>query len=197
TPGKVNGDFDVRDNNYLVQSIEKVKQTDGRRLHFFTNISFVDFGSSNWLKNTLEELEKNVRSGACGLKLYKDFGMSFKDEKGKIIAIDDVRLDAVWEKCGELHIPVIIHTADPEPFWEKMDEHNERWLELAIHPDRKRSATNPAPWDSLIEQQHRMFAKHPHTTFIAAHFGWYANNLSHLDSLLTAMPNMYIEFGAV
>jgi predicted TIM-barrel fold metal-dependent hydrolase len=42
-----------------------------------------------------------------------------------------------------------------------------------------------------------MFAKHPNTTFIAAHFGWYANNLSHLDSLLTAMPNMYIEFGAV
>ena len=197
TRGKVNGDFDVRDNSYLVQSIERVKKTDATRLLFFTNLSFVDFGSKNWLSNTLAELDKDVKAGACGLKLYKDFGMSFKDEKGKIIAVDDSRLDAVWEKCGELHIPVIIHTADPKSFWDEEDEHNERWLELATHPDRKRSNTNPAPWDTLMKQQHHLFAKHPHTNFIAAHFGWYANNLQYLDILLTAMPNMYVEFGAI
>ena len=43
----------------------------------------------------------------------------------------------------------------------------------------------------------QMFKKHTKTTFIAAHFGWYANNLPHLDSLLTAMPNVYVEFGAI
>ncbi len=197
TPGKVNGDFDVQDNAYLVKSMDAVKKVDSRRVMFFTNLSFVDFGSSQWTANAVAELEKDVRSGACGLKLYKDFGMEFKDEKGKIIAVDDPRLDPVWEKCGALHIPVIIHTADPKSFWDDMDEHNERWLELATHPDRKRSNTRPAPWQTLMEQQHRLFSKHPHTNFIAAHFGWYANNLAHLDSLLTAMPNMYIEFGAI
>ena len=197
TPGRVNGDFDVQKNDYLVRSIEHVKQTDARRLRFFTNLSFVGFGEPDWIKNAVAELEKDVKSGACGLKLYKDFGMFFKDEKGKIITVDDKRLDPIWEKCGELHIPVIIHTADPKPFWDDMDEHNERWLELATHPDRKRSKNDPAPWDSLMEQQHRLFTKHPATTFIAAHFGWYANNLKKLDSLLMAMPNVYVEFGAV
>jgi predicted TIM-barrel fold metal-dependent hydrolase len=197
TPGKVNGDFDVQPHDYLVRSMEKVKTVDARRLRFFTNLSFVGFGQSDWVKNAVAELESDVRAGACGLKLYKDFGMFFKDEKGKIIPVDDPRLDPVWDKCGALHIPVIIHTADPKPFWDPMDEHNERWLELATHPDRKRTSTDPAPWDTIIEQQHRLFKNHPRTTFIAAHFGWYANNLPKLDSLLTDMPNVYVEFGAV
>ena len=78
-----------------------------------------------------------------------------------------------------------------------MDENNERWLELATHPGRKRSATDPAPWEHLIEEQHRMFKKHPGTTFIAAHFGWYPNDLENLGKLLDEMPNVVVEFGAV
>jgi len=62
----------------------------------------------------LTELKKDVRSGACGLKPNKDFGIDFKDKKGKMIAVDDPRPDPVWDKCRALHIPVIIHTADPK-----------------------------------------------------------------------------------
>ena len=35
------------------------------------------------------------------------------------------------------------------------------------------------------------------TNFINAHFGWFANDLKKLDSLLQALPNMYIETGAI
>ena len=123
--------------------------------------------------------------------------MEFKDEKGKIIAVDDPRLDPVWDKCGELKIPVLIHSADPKAFWFPEDEHNERWLEIATHPDRQRSNTNPPLWDSIIEQQHRMFKKHPNTTFIAAHFGWLGGDLATLGKLLDEMPNVNVEFGAI
>ncbi|HYH55162.1 MAG TPA: amidohydrolase family protein, partial [Anseongella sp.] len=83
------------------------------------------------------------------------------------------------------------------PFWDEADRHNERWLELLTRPGRKRGPNDPAPWEQLIGEQHRMFKKHPGTTFIAAHFGWYANDLGKLDSLLKEMPNVMIEFGAV
>jgi predicted TIM-barrel fold metal-dependent hydrolase len=192
-----NGGFDVNDHAYLVRSMENVKKTNARRLIFFTNISFVGFGEPGWEEKTLRELESDVKAGACGLKIYKDLGFSFKDEKGKLIAIDDARLDPIWDKCGELKIPVLIHSADPKPFWFPLDEHNERWLEIATHPGRKRSNTDPAPWDTLITEQHRMFKKHPNTIFIAAHFGWYANDLTTLGRLLDDMPNVYTEFGAV
>ena len=48
-----------------------------------------------------------------------------------------------------------------------------------------------------MEEQHRMFKKHPDTTFIDAHFGWYPNDLGKLGQLLDEMPNVYVEFGAV
>jgi uncharacterized protein len=196
SPGR-NGGFDVQGNDYLVKSIQHIAQTNAKRLKLFTNISFVGFGEKGWTEKTVKELEKDVQSGACGLKIYKDLGIEFKDENDHYIRIDDPRLDAVWEKCGELHIPVLIHSADPKSFWDPVDEKNERWLEVTTHPDRSYYKKGIPSWDTLIAEQHNLFKKHPHTTFIAAHFGWLSNNLSALDSLLTALPNVCVEFGAI
>jgi predicted TIM-barrel fold metal-dependent hydrolase len=106
-------------------------------------------------------------------------------------------LQPVWKKCGELGIPVLIHTADVPSFWDPMDRYNERWLELKTHPGRRRDKNDPVPFDSLIAEQHYIFRTNPKTTFINAHMGWYPNNLKKLDSLMTAFPNMYVEIGAV
>lgn len=181
----------------LQQMTANVKQHYANRFIVFANIDFDGIGENGWTEKAVKQLELDVQHGANGLKIFKTLGFSVKDNKGKRVTVDDARLDAIWEKCGELKIPVLIHTADPKPFWDALDKHNERWLELVIHPDRKRSDTNPAPWETLIEEQHRMFKKHPKTTFIAAHFGWYANNLAHLSTLMDEIPNMYVEFGAV
>ena len=194
--GGRNGDFDVNDNNYLVSSMNNVKNSKPGRIVFFTNISFVGFGDAGWTERTVQELEKDVKAGACGLKIYKDLGMEFKDEKGKRIAIDDPRLDAVWKKCGELKIPVIIHSADPKPFWDPMDKNNERWLELKTHPDRKRD-NSFVSWSQLITEQHNIFRKNKNTTFIAAHMGWFGNDLDSLGRLLDELPNVVVEIAAV
>jgi predicted TIM-barrel fold metal-dependent hydrolase len=193
------GGFDVNGADYFQRAMNNVRITPTAkgRLIVFTNIQFSKFGEPGWTENAVRELEQDVKAGAGGLKIYKNLGFSVKDRNGKIIAIDDPRLDPIWEKCGELKIPVLIHSADPKPFWDKLDEHNERWLELTTIPSRKRGDTDPAPWDSLITEQHRVFKKHSHTIFIAAHFGWYPNDLATLGKLLDEMPNVYTEFGAV
>jgi len=179
------------------RSIKNIKDHYPNRFIVFANIDFRGVGEKDWGEKAARQLEQDVKNGANGLKIFKNLGFSVRDINGKRVTVDDARLDPVWEKCGELKIPVLIHTADPKPFWDDMDENNERWLELATHPNRKRSDTNPAPWDTLIAEQHRMFKKHPHTTFIAAHFGWYPNNLRKLGQLLDEMPNVVVEFGAV
>jgi predicted TIM-barrel fold metal-dependent hydrolase len=181
----------------LKQMTDNVKRQYPNRFIVFANIDFDNMGAPGWTEKAVQQLEADVRNGANGLKIFKNLGLSVKDISGKRVTVDDDRLFAIWEKCAELKIPVLIHTADPAPFWQPMDENNERWLELKTHPGRKRSDTNPAPWQTLINEQHNVFKKHPKTTFIAAHFGWYANNLAKLDSLLTALPNVVVEFGAV
>ncbi|HTN05301.1 amidohydrolase family protein [Agriterribacter sp.] len=181
----------------LREMTQSVRNKAPKRFIVFANIDFNGIGEAGWTANAVKQLEADVKNGANGLKIFKNLGFSVTDKGGKRVAIDDPRLDAIWGKCGELHIPVLIHTADPKPFWDPVDEHNERWLELVTHPRRKREANDPEPWEELIAEQHRMFKKHPSTTFIAAHFGWYPNDLGKLGSLLNEMPNMMIEFGAV
>ena len=119
------------------------------------------------------------------------------DSAGNRISINDVRIDPVWEVCGELGIPVLIHSADPAPFWDPHDDKNERWLELKLRPRRKRGPEDPAPWQTIIDEQHDIFRKHPNTNFINAHMGWYANNLGKLGEMMDEFPNMYVEIGAV
>jgi predicted TIM-barrel fold metal-dependent hydrolase len=167
------------------------------RFIVFANIDFTDIGTAGWTEKAVAQLEADVKNGANGLKIFKNLGFSVKDNLGQRVTVDDPRLDAIWDMCGALKIPVLIHTADPESFWHPLDETNERWLELKLNPGRKRADDNPAPWQTLIDEQHRMFKKHPKTTFIAAHFGWYPNNLIKLDSILTSLPNVVVEFGAV
>src|SRR5262249_47961638 len=69
--------------------------------------------------------------------------------------------------------------------------------ELKLYPSRGRPADKYPSWQSLIDEQHRMFARHPHTTFIDAHLGWLGNNLAELGRLLDRLPNVNTEIAAV
>lgn len=181
----------------LKQMIDNAKTNKPGRFIVFANIDFKGVGEAGWGEKAAKQLEEDVKNGANGLKIYKSLGFSVKDINGNRVTVDDDRLDPIWKKAGELKIPVLIHTADPKSFWDPLDNSNERWLELIINPNRKRGADNPVPWETLIEEQHRMFRKHKNTTFIAAHFGWYPNDLQKLSTLLDELPNVVVEFGAV
>ncbi|MDX1942401.1 MAG: amidohydrolase family protein [Saprospiraceae bacterium] len=179
----------------IMDNIKKYNYED--RIAVFTNINFGSISDPDWTESTLKQLEYDVSIGAKGLKIFKNLGFSVNDKDGKRVAVDDPRLDPIWAKCGELGIPVLIHTADPKQFWEPFDSTNERWLELKTHPRRKRGDTDPVSWEQLIQEQFNMFKKHPKTKFISAHMSWHANDLDKLGQLLDEMPNMYVEIGAV
>lgn len=181
---------------HLERSLENVKKTNPKRLVVFTNMDFDAIDDPLWQGRMLRQLEEDVKKGASGLKIYKSLGMFTQDSKGNRIHIDDPRLDPIWDKCGALGIPVLIHSADPRQFWQPIDENNERWLELKLHPGRRHDS-DPVSWETIIEEQHNMFKKHPKTKFINAHLGWYGSDLQKLGELMDQLPNMYTEIGAV
>jgi predicted TIM-barrel fold metal-dependent hydrolase len=187
-----------RNSERLKNMVENTKKQDcDNRIVVFSNIEWRSIDEPDWAVETCKQLEYDVKNGSRGLKIYKSQGMSNVDKNGDRIRINDPRLDPVWAKCGELGIPVLIHAADPKPFWQPHDENNERWLELKLRPRRKRDADNPAPWETIIAEQHDIFRRHKNTTFINAHMGWFANDLAKLGTLLDEIPNMYVEIGAV
>jgi predicted TIM-barrel fold metal-dependent hydrolase len=116
---------------------------------------------------------------------------------GSRIPIDDPELDPVWAAAGRLNVPVLIHTAEPPSFFEPPDFTNERWLELALFPSRRNYDPSKVKFEQLIAERDRMFAKHPRTRFIAAHFGYHGHDLKAAAALLDRLPNVYLEVAAV
>jgi len=181
----------------LRQGVELMKEAHPGRFVLFANLDFEGIGEPRWGERAAARLEEDVENGAQGLKIFKNLGMTVTDTDGERVPVDDPQLDPVWAKAGELGIPVLIHSADPHQFWQPMDRYNERWLELKLRPRRKRGPDDPAPWEQIIEEQHNVFRKHPETTFINAHLGWFGHDLGRLGRLMDELPNMYTEIGAV
>ena len=180
----------------LVDGLERMAGHPGRFV-FFANINFFGVGELGWGEAAAAQLEEDVRNGAAGLKIFKGLGMSDRDTDGNRIPVDDPRLAPVWDKAGELGIPVLIHTADPAEFWQPHDRYNERWLELRLRPRRIRPPDRFPSFEQIIGEQHNLFRNHPNTNFIAAHLGWLGHDLGRLGKLLDEIPNMYVGLGAV
>lgn len=189
--------FGIGAADHLGRVLANVRAHAPRRFAIFTNLDFENLGEADWTDRTVDQLRGDVAAGAVGLKIYKSLGIDVFDTAGKRVAVNDPRLDPIWHACGELGIPVLIHTADPAAFWQPRDASNERFFELIERPERYRAPADSVPFQTLIAEQHAVFRTHPDTTFINAHFGWMANDLGRLGRLLDDMPNVYVEFGAI
>lgn len=178
------------------------------RFVVFANLDFRGDGSadepaswscnqSDFVRNTVEGLRTARDRGLIsGLKFFKDFGLKYRNSDGSIIAIDDPRWDPIWLVCGELGLPVIMHTADPGAFFEPITPANERYYELQVHPDWSFAAPEFPTRSQLHEARNRVFERHPKTTFIAAHFGNDAEDLMELGNWLDRYPNLVVEFAS-
>jgi predicted TIM-barrel fold metal-dependent hydrolase len=147
-----------------------------------------DFGE--WMAAKLEDA---VHRGARGLKIHKTHGLYYRDTDGKLITIDDPRYDPIWAKCGELKIPVLIHTSDPAAFFIPLDPTNERYEELAQHPNWHFYGKDYPSQSELLEARNRVVERHPDTNFIAAHMLNHGEDLQYVASCLEKYPNLYVE----
>ncbi|VAX39381.1 hypothetical protein MNBD_PLANCTO02-84 [hydrothermal vent metagenome] len=143
-----------------------------------------------------DRLSEAVKQGASGLKLLKGLGLYLRDKKGKLIKPDDPRFDPVWQRAGELHIPVLWHCADPIAFFTPTNKKNERWEELYRHPEWSFDGKDFPKHQELIDARNRVIARHPQTTFICAHMADIPEDLAKLSGYLNKYPNMNVEIAA-
>ena len=166
------------------------------RVAVFTGIDLQNVGPG-WAERAVARLEADIKAGAVGVgEVGKGFGQTIRKADGSRLRIDDPELKPIWDAAARLGIPVFIHTADPSEFYDKIDYNNERWLELALFPNRRVQEGSVPPFDSIMAERDNMFRQNPRTTFITAHMGWHGSDLARLGKLLD-LPNVYTEVGAV
>jgi uncharacterized protein len=167
------------------------------RVRFLAGIDFRNVGPG-WAERAVAQLESDVAAGAVGIgEISKSLGLTIRKADGSRLKIDDPDLTPVWEAAARLRIPVFIHTADPQEFWEPIDNSNERWLELALFPGRRYPPTEFPSFEQLMTERDNLVRRNPRTTFVIAHLGWHANDLGRLAKMMDEMPNLYSEVGAV
>ncbi len=174
------------------------------RFVIFTNVDWRGSGStddpSTWAcheprfaDQTAAAIREAAASGVSGLKVFKQFGLEYKNPDGTLIKIDDPRWDPIWKACGDTGIPVIIHTADPAAFFEPLDANNERYEELSRHPNWSFHGDQFPSRIDLLEARNRVIARHPNTQFIGAHIANNSENLAQVAEWLDRYPNLWIE----
>ena len=181
----------------LTKSLENVNENYPDRFGVFLNLDLAKIDNPDFEKNNIIQLENAVNQGAIGLKIYKNLGLTLRDSRNIRVPVDDDRLSHIWETCARLNIPVLIHSGEPKAFFDPIDKFNERWLHAREKPSSFRPSDRYPSFDQVMYEQYQLFKKHPKTTFINAHFGWYANDLETLSKQLADLTNVYVEFGAV
>jgi uncharacterized protein len=167
------------------------------RFRVLAGINFNNVGPG-WGPKAVAELEADLKAGAVGVgEVPKGFGLRTRKADGSRLHIDDPELDPIWAAFARLGVPAFIHTAEPQEFFQPLDMHNERWLELALFADRRNNQPGGVTFEELMTERNNVFRKHPKTQFIAAHFGWHANNLARAAKMLDDFPNVTIEVGAI
>jgi predicted TIM-barrel fold metal-dependent hydrolase len=180
-----------------------------RHLDYFKSAApdrFQIFGGVDWSKwpemgNAFPDwaakrLRMQQERGAQGLKIWKPLGLHVRDQEGRLVDVDDERLIPIWEIAGELKLPVLIHIADPVAFFDPIDETNERWEEIGEYPDWAFTSPPFPPFMHILNGFKNLVRRHPHTTFIGAHVGCYAENLVWVGQMLDECPNYYIDISA-
>jgi predicted TIM-barrel fold metal-dependent hydrolase len=180
----------------LRETIQALDEAHPGRFLTFALIDLRDFDQEGWTERETARLRKSFDAGAKGLKFHKSLGLSYRDKAGKLLAIDDPRLDPIWALCGEMKRPVMIHTADPAAFFTPLDRFNERWHELNSHPNWLFHGEKFPSREELLEQRNRVIARHPETTFIGAHFGNNPEDLETVGKWLDKYPNFHIDIDA-
>lgn len=180
----------------LRETVAALDEAHPGRFLTFALLDFSGMDDPGWSDRETKRLEESFLAGARGLKFHKSLGLGVRYKDGRLMPVDDPKLDPIWAMCGKHKRPVLIHTADPGAFFTPLDTRNERWHELNDHPGWLFHGSGFPARAELHAQRLRVIGRHPDTTFICAHLGNDAEDLAEVGRWLDAHPNMLVEFGA-
>ncbi|MCY2964567.1 MAG: carbohydrate-binding family 9-like protein, partial [Planctomycetota bacterium] len=180
----------------LKETLAALDEAHPGRFLTFALVDFNGIDDDDWTEREVKRLTESFRLGAKGLKFHKSLGLRFRYKSGKLVPVDDPKLDPIWSLCGKLGKPIVIHVSDPAAFFTPLDRFNERWHELNQHPDWLFFGDQYPKRQDILDQLHRVIARHPETTFVSTHFGNNAEDLAAVAKKLDEFPNMMIDFDA-
>jgi predicted TIM-barrel fold metal-dependent hydrolase len=170
----------------------------GDRFEIWCGFDYTGYDKPGYGPAAVKELERCYKIGARGVgeEGDKGLGLFFNDPvKAWGMHIDDPRMNPLFDKCAQLHMPVSIHVADPIWMYEKMDSTNDGLMNAQ---EWRIDMTKPGiiGLDALIQTLENAVKNNPETTFIAVHFANLNHDMAKLGILFDKYPNLYADISA-
>lgn len=164
-----------------------------------TAFSIEDWDNPDFTKNAIAWLDKCFAEGAIAVKVWKNIGMVFRDKNGKLVMVDDPKLDDIFDHLAKRKIPLLGHLGEPQNCWLPLDEmtvNNDREY-FEEHPEYHMYKHPELPsYEEQIAARDRMLEKHPDLVFMGAHMGSLEWSVDELAKRLDKFPNMSVDLAA-
>lgn len=166
------------------------------RFEVWCGLDFSGYNQPGFGPAAVKELQRCREKGARGIGEIHDKGQGLRSGKSSAPGMhpDDPRVDAIWEKAAELHMPVSLHVADPIWMYQPMDNHNDGLMNAFEW--RLDNQPNIVKLTGMVDILERTAERHRNTTFVACHFANLDYDLNHLGEVFDRNPNIYADISA-
>ena len=165
-------------------------------IFYVTAFKTTGIDQPGWADRQLAYLRQSFDSGALGIKVWKNIGMTVKNRDSGFIMIDDTVFDPIFNYLEKNDIPVIGHIGEPKNCWLPLDQmttNNDRSY-FSAHPEYHMFLHPEYPsYDTIIRSRDRLLEKHPGLRFIGAPLASLEWDVDEIARRLDKFPNMSVE----
>jgi predicted TIM-barrel fold metal-dependent hydrolase len=178
---------------------KKLQHQFPKEFAFLGTFSVDDYGTPGFSDRIITTIENNMKSGASGIKIWKNIGMVLKDKAGKYIMADDPAFQPVFEYLQDKNILLMAHLGEPLNCWlplDKMTLDNDRKY-FKEHPEYHMFLHPEAPtYDQQIKSRDSLLERYPGIRFTGAHLGSLEWSVDELAKRLDQYPNFDVDMTA-
>lgn len=152
-----------------------------------------------WIAATLHRVGRALADGAVGVKVWKNIGMSVRDPRGKLVMVDDARLEPLFDAFERSGVLLVGHQGEPYNCWlplERMTVKSDREY-FRNHPQYHMYRQPHMPsYDEQMGARDRLLAAHPRLRFVGVHMASLEWSVDELMRFLDRNPGAYVDIAA-
>ena len=166
---------------------------------FAATFSMAGWDQPGWQSQVLKDVDEAFANGAVAIKVWKNIGMEFRDQAGKLVMIDDPRFDPVFERVRERGKVLIGHQGEPHNCWLALDQmtvsndreyfHEHPQYHMFLHPDMP-------SYEEQMAARNRMLNRNPRLHFMGAHLASLEWSIAELARFLDRYPLAVVDLAA-
>lgn len=185
------------DDQYEISGSLKERFPD--KFSFLCTFSVDSFSRTGFANQAIAHIDKCIKGGASGVKIWKNIGMVLKDRDGRFVMVNDHAFEPIFKYLQKKNIPVLAHLGEPRNCWLPLEE-------MTLDDDRRYYKSHPQyhmflhpetpSYDDQIIARDNILKQFPDLHLAGAHLASLEWNVDELGKRFDQFPNLKADLSA-